>query len=28
VFPAYDKAQAPTANDYLTDNDYPVEAYF
>jgi len=28
VFPAYDQSPAPTAADYLTDPDYPVEAYF
>ncbi len=28
VFPAYDQPPAPTAADYLTDPDYPVEAYF
>jgi hypothetical protein len=27
VFPAYDQPPAPTADDYLTDPDYPVEAY-
>ncbi len=28
VFPAYDQSPAPTADDYLTDPDYPIEAYF
>jgi hypothetical protein len=28
VFPAYDQPPAPIANDYLTDPDYPLEAYF
>jgi len=28
VFPAYGQPPAPTADDYLTDPDYPVEAYF
>jgi hypothetical protein len=28
VFPAYDQTPVPTADDYLTDPDYPVEAYF
>jgi len=28
VFPAYDQTPAATADDYLTDPDCPVEAYF
>jgi hypothetical protein len=28
VFPAYDQTPVPTADDYLADPDYPVEAYF
>jgi hypothetical protein len=28
VFPAYDQTPAPIADDYLTDPDYPVDAYF
>jgi len=28
IFPAYDRSPAPTADDYLTDPDYPIEAYF
>lgn len=27
IFPAYDRSPAPTADDYLTDPDYPIEAY-
>jgi hypothetical protein len=28
VFPAHDQSPAPTAHDYLTNPDYPIEAYF
>jgi hypothetical protein len=28
VFPAYDEQQGPSAEDYISDPDYPAEAYF
>jgi hypothetical protein len=28
VFPAFDQLLAFTADDYLTDPDYPIKAYF